>query len=354
MCVKIWNYHENAVSLRQNSIATMRIVDEIKRIIGRGQVIYDQRMQPWLGGFELTQHDFSNAIWYNMCDLITDIAEDVQLTDRSGASPLDDRGAKYAAFRAFYYAWGKAILQAVYDNGFVVLGYDNERKVFMRMIEGTDYNTPTEDDKTIVQPHNPNIEVYVMKSATFVARGKSDRALCRGWLDYLDDVLNGSATMCRKLGIAVMASPKNSSSLPTPVVLTEQQAKEMEQKMETEHGILKNQRIVNLFPREMNFQPINIAGMDTRLQERIKTAILVLADRVKIPANQVAIIDALSSKSMANGSEIREGDKLRYKTFRRLFEHTFKDMAMYFKLQIDYAIDGEPLATNGEVVAKDE
>jgi hypothetical protein len=65
----------------------------------------------------------------------------------------------------------------------------------------------------------------------------------------------------------------------------------------------------------------------------------------------VAIIDAQSNKSLANGGEIREGDKLKYKTFRRLFERTFADMARYYGLQIDYIIDGEPIGESAEVTA---
>jgi hypothetical protein len=99
----------------------------------------------------------------------------------------------------------------------------------------------------------------------------------------------------------------------------------------------------------MNWQVINLAGLELRLQEKVKTAILAIVDRVKIPANQVAIIDAQTNKQMANGSEIREGDKLKYKTFRRLFERTFVDMARSYALRISYAIDGEPVGENSEV-----
>jgi hypothetical protein len=108
-----------------------------------------------------------------------------------------------------------------------------------------------------------------------------------------------------------------------------------------------------LLPREMSWQTINLAGLDLKMQEKVKTAILAIVDRIKIPANQVAIIDAQSSKALANGGEIREGDKLKYKTFRRLFERTFVDMSTYYGLSIQYVIDGEPIGESGEVVANE-
>ena len=107
-----------------------------------------------------------------------------------------------------------------------------------------------------------------------------------------------------------------------------------------------------LLPREMAWQVINLAGLDLKMQEKVKIAILAIVDRIKIPANQVAIIDAQSSKQLANGGEIREGDKLKYKTFRRLFKRSFVDMATYYGLKIAYVIDGEPIGKSEEVNAE--
>jgi hypothetical protein len=188
-----------------------------------------------------------------------------------------------------------------------------------------------------------------MKSSTFLTYGKSDLSMCKGFLDYLNDVLNGSATVSKRLGAVVVASPKNLTSSPTAVVLSEEQKKKMEKDMRDDYGALSDQSNIMLLPREMNWQVINLAGLELRLQEKVKTAILAIVDRVKIPANQVAIIDAQTNKQMANGSEIREGDKLKYKTFRRLFERTFVDMARSYELRISYAIDGEPVGENSEV-----
>ena len=127
---------------------------------------------------------------------------------------------------------------------------------------------------------------------------------------------------------------------------------DMEKEMREDYGALSKQSNLMLLPREMSWQVINLAGLDLKMAEKVKTAILAIVDRIKIPANQVAIIDAQSSKQLANGSEIREGDKLKYKTFRRLFERTWVDMATYYGLKISYAIDGEPIGESAEVNAE--
>ena len=161
--------------------------------------------------------------------------------------------------------------------------------------------------------------------------------------------MNGSATVSKRLGAVVVASPKNLNNAPTAVVLSDEQKKKLEKDMREDYGALNKQSNLMILPREMTWQTINLAGLDLKMQEKVKTAILAIVDRIKIPANQVAIIDAQSSKQLANGGEIREGDKLKYKTFKRLFERTFVDMATYYGLKISYEVDGEPVGESGEI-----
>lgn len=330
----------------------MKILDEIKRrFYRRGQVLIDGRTGVNAHGWDICHHDFASLIWYNICDLLTDLAEDVKIADGRAAQPLSDEGAKFAAFRAFFYAWGKTILQRLFDEGYVVIGYAPNAYRFWQMGK-KEYQEKKEEDITIITPHDPTVEVYVMKSSTYVSRNKSDKAICKGFLDFLDDVLNGSATVSKRLGAVVIASPKNLTNAPTATVLTDEQKEKLEKEMREDYGALSNQSNLMLLPREMAWQVINLAGLDLKMQEKVKTAILAIVDRIKIPANQVAIIDAQSSKQLANGSEIREGDKLKYKTFRRLFERSFVDMATYYGLKITYVIDGEPIGESAEVNAE--
>jgi hypothetical protein len=322
----------------------MRIFDEIKkRFFNAGLVLSWNRATPFFREWGMCKYSFATLIWYNICDLLTDIIEDVKISGTNGTQI-----AQVAAFRAFVYAWGKSILQKLFDEGFVVIAYD---RAFLRfwILDATEYRKKTEDGVTIIEPKDDTLDVYVMKSATFVMYNKSDKDLCHGFLSFLDDVLNGSATVSKRLGAVVVASPKNLTNAPTATVLTEEQKKKLEKEMREDYGALSSQSNIMLLPREMSWQTINLAGLDLKMQEKVKTAILAIVDRIKIPANQVAIIDAQSNKSLANGGEIREGDKLKYKTFRRLFERTFADMARFYGLQIEYVIDGEPIGEDSEV-----
>lgn len=332
----------------------MKIFDEIKRRFFRaGQVLNWHGQQPFFNwGF--CTHKFAALVWYNICDLLTDLAEDVKMTNTAKVSDAElqrkiDR--KFNAFNAFFYEFGKFILQKLFDEGYVIIGYNQNTELFWQM-QPREYVRLSDTDATFVQPLNQDVIVYVMKSATYIMYQKSDREMCKGFLDFLDDVLNGSATVSKRLGAVVVASPKNLNSAPTAVVLTDEQKKKIEKDMREEYGALSHQSNMMLLPREMAFQTINLSGVDMRMQEKVKTAILAIVDRIKIPANQVAFIDAQSSKALANGGEIREGDKLKYKTFRRLFERTFADMARYYQIRMEYTIDGEPIGDTVEVTAE--
>lgn len=329
---------------------SMRIIDEIKRRFFRaGDVINWWGSRPWFDNWGFCRHKFAELIWYNICDILTDLIEDVKLQNEA---VTDISMQKYAAFKVFVYTHGKQVLQRLFDEGYVVIGYDSKISVFWQMRDN-EYEKVTDTDSTIVRPKNPErVRAYVMKSSTYLTYEKSDRAICKGFLDFLDDVLNASATVSKRLGAVVVASPKNLTSAPTATVLTEEQKKKLEEEMRRDYGALSNQSNIMLLPREMSWQVINLAGLELRMQEKVKTAILAIVDRIKIPANQVAIIDAQGSKQFANGSEIREGDKLKYKTFRRLFERTFVDMAREYGIRISYQIDGEPIGEISQVVAQ--
>lgn len=325
----------------------MKIRDSIAILFRRGQVVSFDYGLPFTN-WGLCSHDFAQVIWYNICDILTDLVEDVKMTNEGAAEPLSDNGMKFAAFVAFVYNSGKQVLQRLFDEGYVVLAYDKAK--FWQM-KSTEYTVKTANDVTVVEPNNKERNVYVMKSPSFVMYGRSDKSLCKGWLDFLDDVMNGSATVSKRLGAVVVASPKNLNNAPTAVVLTDEQKEKLEKDMQKSYGALSRQSNVMLLPREMSWQTINLAGLDLKMQEKTKTAILAIVDRIKVPANQVAIIDAQSSKTLANGSEMREGDKLKYKSFRRLFERTFADMARYYGIQMSYVIDGEPIGADSQVIA---
>ena len=319
----------------------MKVIDNIRSWLANRylDVVTDFSLTGF-GGLTLSDRlNFANVIFYNICDLLTDIAAAVEFSYKGGDLQL------FAGFKTFFDSWGKYVLNALFKNGYVVIGH-RKGDTWFWVLDQSEYTLSTTSAGLLkVYPNRDDVEVYVMSSQTMKLEGKSDRDILQPFLKYLDNVLNGSNTVSERMGALVVMSPQQASGVPVSTILTEKDKERIEKEIggkDSKYGYLRNQKSMLLLPNAMNIQTINLAGLDNRMQEKVKTAILAICDRIKVPANQVAIIDANSSKSFANGSELREGDLTKYRNFRHLLNVTFYQMAVDLGLDVDYIIENEP------------
>ena len=334
--------------MRQNKI-DMKIKDSIQNWFSRrsNNVVYVES----LGGFGsldfLDRLPFADVVFYNICDLLTDIVAAVNFTYKSGDLAL------FAGFKAFFESWGKFVLNALFKSGYVVIGRKKNDTYFWVLRPDEYTTTTTEGGVVSAVPNDPNVIVYVMSSQTMRLEGKSDKEMLKPFLIYLDNVLNGSNTVSERMGAMVVMSPTQASGSPIATVLTDKEKDRIEKIIggrESEYGYLRKQKSMLLLPNAMNIQTINLASLDNKMLEKVKTAIVAICDRIKVPANQVALIDSTSSKSLSNGSELREGDITKYRNFRRLLNLTFFQMAVDLGLSVDYVIENEPKQNNNTTI----
>lgn len=290
---------------------------------------------------------FGDAIFINIVEILTDLANDVEWSNMGKGDAM-----MFAEFRRFYEDEAMRVLWRTYRYGFAVVGISDAT---MRLLDPDEWNERgTADRKRIIVSKCKDEQVYVVKSATFANVGKSDFDILRPFIDFLDNTLNASNTATERMGAMVVASPETAGAAPTPAVLNEKDKKDMEEEITKEYGLLNRQRQVMLLPRSMRFDIINLTSIDTRLNERVRVAVLAICDRVKVPANQVAFIDANSSKSLSNGSELREGDFSKYQSFERLLNRTFVKMAADIGLTVDYTIYNKPERASQQTIETTE
>lgn len=321
-----------------------RIANYIKEWQARrdANVLNDNGALRVLGGYGCEPRlPFADTMFYNICDLLTDISAEVIWTRTGGDVRL------FAAWRAFYDTWSKFVLNVLFEKGYCVIG---EKNGFFEVLAHDKYRRITDHDETRVVALDESVTIYVMKSQTYILHGCSDKQLLRPYLEYLDNVLNASNTVCARLGAMVVMSPQSAPAAPSVSPLLDTQRKQLEEDMSKGYGALSKQKQVLLLSRPMNAQVINLAGVDTKSTDKAKLAILAICDRIKVPANQVAIIDSNSSKSLSNGTELREGDLAKYRSFRRLLNVTWWQMAQDLGLQVDYTIENEPKTTQGDTI----
>lgn len=304
-------------------------------------------MEGWEG---LTCLPFGELVFQNVVELVTDLSNDVTFTLADGRGMMT-----FAEFKRFFEDFGEMAMWRVYRYGFAVVGVrghdESGMKVVtsIRLLDADEWLLVQDHGDTFVKTKDPSFEVYVMKSATYRTKGVSDWQLCKPAIEFLDNTLNASNTAVKKLGAFVVASPETAGAAPTPVVLNEDDKKDMEEEISKEYGLLSRQRQIMLLPRGMKFQTVSLTNLDQKLTERVRMAVELIADRIKVPASQVSVIDATAGKSLSNGGEMHEGDSLKYKTFERMLTKTFVAFATWLGINVDYVIYNKPAdAVTGE------
>lgn len=290
----------------------------------------------YIGWEGLTRLPFGELVFRNIVELLTDLANDVTWVH------MDKRDAlTFARFTAFFEDEGKVVLWRIYRQGFAVIGLNKERGDF-RLLNENEYQRVGVGADVVIKAKDPELFCYVMKSPVYAEEARSDYDLCLPFVKFLDNTLNASNTACEKMGAFVVASPETASSAPTPAKLSPEDKKDMEEAIGKEYGLLNKQRQIMLLPRGMKFETISLTNIDTKMSDRVRMCVCAIADRIKVPANQIAIIDATSSKTLANGTELREGDFNKYQNFERLLNRTFVKFAADLGLAVTYTIYNKP------------
>lgn len=295
---------------------------------------------------ELTKHRFGEAEFLNIVQMLTDLYAEVIWTN---AVPT----AMYEAWVQFVNRNGQRILTELLRGvGFCVIGYHSEQVGEQRVwyfyeLPQTAYGIKNNGERVSIYCHDKTQLFYVLKSPTFEQTGLSDHEWCKPFIALLDAVLNATCTTSERLGAYIVMSPKADVYGGT---LNDEEKKELEEETSKDYGALNRQRQMMILTRPMDSQVVSLSSVDNKMKDKVQAAIVGIADRLKVPANQIAFIDATSSKALSNGSELREGDISKYRTFRRLLNATFYDMAVELGMKVDYTIENEPMTIQGQTI----
>lgn len=307
----------------------MKIYNEIQRIFsGSRRVLYGGGRFSVFGGWNgsIGSLPFADVVFTNAVELLTDLCRDVSW--RFAA----DKPGLALAFDKFYKQYSRLAYSIYYRNGIVVIGHSvigegpNAVHEF-HICTKQEYTELKSDYYTVYTSKNPEMDIFVFESPIHQETGKSDYEYLHPFREYLNNAINASNTVCKRLGAFVVGCPKNPSNGPTSIELDEDEKKALEKEIQEGYGSLDKQNQMLIMSREMGFQVISLASLDLKTNDRVRSAILAITDRIKVPANQVGMIDANSSKSLSNGTELREGDYNKYQSFERLLDQTFVQLA---------------------------
>ena len=329
------------------------IRDYIGRITARRRRASFLRPSYAVTGWEgITCLPFGELVFHNVVELLTDLNNDVTFVNTG------DRGRMtFAEFVRFFEDEGETAMWRVYRKGYAVVGVrwageePNRYVVAMRLLDDDEWRESTNADGDVeIVPTDQRWTAAVMRSTTYRVTGRSDWDLCHPAIEFLDNTLNASNTSVKKLGAFVVASPETPSGAPTVVKLDPDDKADMEKEISEQYGLLSRQKQIMLLPKGMKFQTVSLTNIDNKLTERVKLNVELIADRLKVPASQIAVIDASAGKSLSNGGEVYEGDRLKYKTYERMLNKTFVTFAESLGLRVTYTIYNKPAdAVTGDV-----
>ena len=288
--------------------------------------------------FQIGNFKFAEVIFENITEILIDLQSDTSLIFKGG------NDISFDIINLFFKKEGKKFLYYTYRYGRVFLTFEDNALTIADPIDI--YKETKGDYDYFFSKKNKAKRVIVFDSEHYQMYGKSHFDKLFPFFDLLNNILNASNTITKRLGVAVFATPVTPGSSSFTGNLTPEQKKKIEQELENTYGALESQTILHVLTEDLKFNQINLAGQNINLTERSKIAILTIADKIKVPANQISLIDASTSKAFANGSEILAGDFQKYQSFERLLVSTFFPLAEILGCTISYDIYNKPLIKN--------
>lgn len=279
--------------------------------------------------------DFAKVVFENVCDILVDLVSDTTLTLKSGNAKT------FQAFNKFFNRDGKRAMIDIFRNGYIVIGYKDKN---FSLLSADDYYKVTNGKRLEFKHFDPNWggEIIVFEGEHHRIYDMSHLEKLKPFLEMLNNVLNASNTVTKKLGVSIFATPRTVSGMNTAQKLLPKEIQELEKSTEKNYGALDTQKIIHFLSDDLRIEVINLAGQNLGLDEKLKVAVLAIADKIKCPANQISLIDANTSKAFANGSEIMEGDFQKYQSFERLLVSTFIELGKMLQIDVDYVIYNKP------------
>lgn len=296
--------------------------------------------------FQIGNFKFAEVIFENITEILIDLQSDTSLIFKGG------NDISFDIINHFFKKEGKKFLYYTYRYGRVFLTFEDNTLTIADPIDI--YKESKGDYDYFFSKKNKAKRVIVFDSEHYQMYGKSHFDKLFPFFDLLNNILNASNTITKRLGIAVFATPVTPGSSSFTGNLTAEQKKKIEQELENTYGALESQNILHILTEDLKFNQINLAGQNINLTERSKIAILTIADKIKVPANQISLIDASASKAFANGSEILAGDFQKYQSFERLLVSTFYPLAEILGCTISYDIYNKPLIKNNNIINNNE
>lgn len=132
-------------------------------------------------------------------------------------------------------------------------------------------------------------DLEVFYSDTYEVFGVSDAQLLRDTLKAIDNSLNASQTVIKRLGAVIVGTPEQPTQNPQAVSIDDNEKKKLEDDTQNDYGMLDEQKQFMFLRRPLKLQRIALGGKDLLITENVEMFTKILCDNMDIPYEVMAM-----------------------------------------------------------------
>ncbi|MDI9536272.1 MAG: hypothetical protein QM280_00140, partial [Bacteroidota bacterium] len=132
-------------------------------------------------------------------------------------------------------------------------------------------------------------ELEIFYSDTYEIFGVSDAVLLKDTLKAIDNSLNASQTVIKRLGAVIVGTPEQPAQNPQMVQIDKDTKDLLEKDTQNDYGMLDEQKQFMFLRRPLKLQRIALGGKDLLITENVEMFTKILCDNMDIPYDVMAM-----------------------------------------------------------------
>ncbi len=132
-------------------------------------------------------------------------------------------------------------------------------------------------------------ELEIFYSDTYEIFGMSDAVLLKDTLKAIDNSLNASQTVIKRLGAVIVGTPEQPTQNPQMVQIDKDTKELLEKDTQNDYGMLDEQKQFMFLRRPLKLQRIALGGKDLLITENVEMFTKILCDNMDIPYDVMAM-----------------------------------------------------------------
>lgn len=132
-------------------------------------------------------------------------------------------------------------------------------------------------------------ELEIFYSDTYEIFGVSDAVLLKDTLKAIDNSLNASQTVIKRLGAVIVGTPEQPTQNPQMVQIDKDTKELLEKDTQNDYGMLDEQKQFMFLRRPLKLQRIALGGKDLLITENVEMFTKILCDNMDIPYDVMAM-----------------------------------------------------------------